>query len=77
MLKTIMSLQVLVANEVLATNKVDGVEIGNKSIEKCKKLSKIGKLSKSKNLHFTTTTKKRNFLTFDIKTDFRFSSDFI
>ena len=47
MLKTTMSSQVLVADEVLAANEVDGVEGGDESIEKCGKLSKTGKSSKS------------------------------
>ena len=49
-LKTTVSLQVLVANEVLAADKVDGVEGGDKSIKKCGKLSKTGKSSKSRKL---------------------------
>ena len=40
----------LVANEVLAANKVDGIEDSDESIEKCGKLSKTGKLSKSQKL---------------------------
>ena len=47
MLKTTISSQMLVANEVLAANEVDGIEGGDKSIEKCGKLLKTGKLSKS------------------------------
>ena len=47
MLKTIVSSQVLVANEILAADKVDGIEGGNKLIEKCGKLLKTGKLSNS------------------------------
>ena len=50
MLKTTVLSQVLVANEVLATNKVNGVEGGDKLIEKYGKLSKIEKLSKSRKL---------------------------
>ena len=45
-----MSLQVLVADEVLTANEVDGVEGGDKSIEKCGKLLKTGKSSKSQKL---------------------------
>ena len=40
MLKTIISSQVLIANEVLAANKFDGFEGGDESIEKYGKLSK-------------------------------------
>ena len=36
-----------VANELLAADKVDGVEGGNELIKKCGKLSKTGKLAKS------------------------------
>ena len=49
MLKTTVSLQVLVVNEVFAADQVGGVESSNESIEKCGKLSKIGKLSMSRN----------------------------
>ena len=38
--KTTMSSQVLIADEVLAANKVDGIEDGDESIEKYGKLSK-------------------------------------
>ena len=44
MLKTIVSLQVLVANKMLAANEVDGIEGSDELIEKCEKLSKTGKL---------------------------------
>ena len=47
MLKTIVSSQVLVADEVLAADEVDGVEGGDESIEKCGKSSKTEKSSKS------------------------------
>ena len=47
MLKTTVLSQVLVADEVLAADEVGGVEGGNESIEKCGKLSKTGKSSKS------------------------------
>ena len=40
----------LITNEVLAANKVDGVKGGNKLIEKCRKLSKTRKLSKCQKL---------------------------
>ena len=43
----------LVADKLLAANEVDGVEGGDKSIEKCGKLSKTGKLSKSQKLSKT------------------------
>ena len=46
-IKTTILLQIFVANEVFAANKVSGIEGGNKSIEKCEKLSKTGKLSNS------------------------------
>ena len=49
-LKTIVLLQVLFANKVLATNKVGDVEGGNELIEKYRKLSKTGKLPKSQKL---------------------------
>ena len=42
-----MSSQVLVADEMLAADEVDGVEGGDELIEKYGKLSKTGKLSKS------------------------------
>ena len=62
MLKTIVSLQMLVANEVLAVNEVGGIEGGNKSIRKCGKLSKTEKLSKdlklSKSQKLTKSGKK-------------------
>ena len=47
MLKTIILLQVLVANEVLATGKVDSIEGDDESIKKYGKLLETGKLSKS------------------------------
>ena len=50
MLKTTLPSQVLIANKMLAADEVDGVESGDKSIEKCGKLSKTGKLSKSQKL---------------------------
>ena len=50
MLKTTVSLQVLVAYEMFAANEVDGVKSGDKSIEKYGKLSKTEKLSKSQEL---------------------------
>ena len=49
MLKTTVSSQVLVADEVFAADEVGGVKGGDESIEKCGKLSKTGKLSKSGN----------------------------
>ena len=49
-LKTTVSSQVLVANEMLTANKVGGVEDGNELIKKYGKSSKIGKLSKSQKL---------------------------
>ena len=45
MLKTTVSSQVLVADEVLAADDVNGVKGSDESIEKCVKLSKTGKLS--------------------------------
>ena len=50
MLKITVFSQVLVANKVLATNEVGGVESSDMSIEKCEKLSKTGKSSKSQKL---------------------------
>ena len=44
---TTVSSQMLVINEVLTANEICGIEGGNESIEKCRKLSKTGKLSKS------------------------------
>ena len=49
MLKTTISSQVLVANEVLITDEVGGIEGGNELIEKCGKSSKTGKSSKAGN----------------------------
>ena len=49
-LKTTVSWLVLVANKVLAANKVDGIEGDDELIEKCGKLLKTGKLSKSRKL---------------------------
>ena len=43
MLKTIILSQIFIANKVLTINEVNGIEDDNKSIEKCKKLSKIEK----------------------------------
>ena len=60
MLKTTMSSQVLVADEVLAADEVDGVEGGDESIEKCGKLSKTGKLSKSQKSKSEKTSKSQN-----------------
>ena len=50
MLKTTVSWQGLVTNEVLAANEVDSIESGDKSIKKCGKLSKTGKSSKFQKL---------------------------
>ena len=83
MLKTTVSSQVFVADKVLAADEVGGIEGGDESIEKCRKLSKTGKLSKSgnskgktlfksKNPRFIGTTEEHNFFTSDTKTDFRF-----
>ena len=47
-LKTMMLLQMFIANKVFAADEIDGVEGSNESIEKCGKLSKTGKLSKSR-----------------------------
>ena len=47
MLKTTISLQVLVVNNMLTANKVGSIEGGDKLIEKCRKLSKSQKLAKS------------------------------
>ena len=50
MLKTNVSLQVLIANEIITTNEVSGIEDGDELIEKCGKLSKSQKLSKTRKL---------------------------
>ena len=74
----------LVANEVLAANEVDGIEDDNKLIEKYGKLSKTGKMSKSqksaksrkklskiRNLsNFNAKKNRSSFLTPNIKTAF-------
>ena len=60
MLKTTVSSQVFVADKVLAANEVDGIEGGDKSIEKCGKSSKTGKLSKSRKSKSEKTSKSRN-----------------
>ena len=68
-LKTIMSLQMLVANEVLATNEVGSIEDGDESIKKCEKLLKTGKLSKSQKLAKSRKelSKSENLPNFDAK----------
>ena len=43
MLKIIVLSQMLVANKIFATDEIGGVESGNESIEKYRKLSKTGK----------------------------------
>ena len=40
-LKIIVLSQVLVANKMLAVNKVDGIQSNNKLIKNCRKLSKL------------------------------------
>ena len=52
----------LVANKVLAANEVGGIEDGDKSIEKCRKLLKTRKLSKSENLKGETLSKSKKHL---------------
>ena len=47
MLKIIISLRVFIANQVLATNKVGGIEGNDELIEKYRKLSKTRKFFKS------------------------------
>ena len=47
MLKTIVLLQMFIANKVLTANKIGGIKSGDKLIKKYRKLSKIRKLSKS------------------------------
>ena len=59
MLKTTVTLQVLVADEVFAANKVDGIESGDESIEKCGKLLKTGKLSKTRKLSKSRKSKSK------------------
>ena len=60
MLKTTVSLQVLVADEVLAANEVNGVESGDESIEKYGKSSKTRKSFKSQKSKSEKTSKSRN-----------------
>ena len=43
-----MSSQVVIANKIFAADEIDGIEDGDKSIEKCGKLLKTRKLSKSR-----------------------------
>ena len=59
MLKRIMSLQVLIANKVLTTEELDGIEGGDESIEKCGKLLKTGKLSQSTKLSKSRKSKSK------------------
>ena len=49
-LKITILLQMLIANKVLAGNKIGGIKDNNELIEKYKKLSKIRKSFKSRNL---------------------------
>ena len=79
-----MSLQMLVANEVLTANEIGGIEGGNELIEKYRKLSKTRKLSKSQKLaklgkklsksgnlpNFDAEENGLSFLIFDAKTAF-------
>ena len=70
-----MLLQIFVANEVLATNEVGGIEGSDELIEKYEKLSKTGKLSKSRKLSKSQKLaksrkellKKRNLSNFNAK----------
>ena len=85
-LKIIMSLQVFVANEILAIDKVSSIKSGDESIEKCGKLSKTGKLFKSQKLaksrkklskswnlsNFDTKKNVSSFLTFNARTVFNY-----
>ena len=57
-----MSSQVLIANEVFATNKFNGIEGSNELIEKCEKLLKTRKLSKSGNLKSKSLSKSKRYL---------------
>ena len=50
MLKIILLLQLLVADELFAANEIGEVEGSDELMEKCEKLSKIGKLSKFQKL---------------------------
>ena len=50
MLKTTVALQVLAADKMLAANEIGGIKGGDKSIEKCEKLSKTRKTSKVQKL---------------------------
>ena len=57
-----MSSQVLVANEIFATNEVGGIEGDDESIEKYGKSSKTRKLSKSGNSKGKTSFKSKKHL---------------
>ena len=57
---------------MLTADEVGSIEDGNKSIKKCKNLSKTGKLSKFKNPHPTSAMEECNFFTSNAKTDFKF-----
>ena len=51
-----------IPNEMLAANEVGGIKDGNELIEKCRKLSKIEKLSKSGNLKGKKSAKPKKLL---------------
>ena len=53
-----------VANELFATNKIDGIEVGNKLIEKCGKLLKTRKLSKGLKLSKSENSKGKKLAKF-------------
>ena len=57
-----MSLPVLISDEVFAANEVDDVKGGDESIEKCGKLLKTGKLSKSENSKGEILSKSKKHL---------------
>ena len=64
-----MLLQVLVTNKMFAVNEVDGIEDGDKLIEKYGKLSKTRKLSKSQKSANSgkKLSKSENLPNFDVK----------
>ena len=59
-----MPLQILIANEILAANNIGGIKGGNKSIEKCKKLSRTRKLLKNLKLSKSRNLKAKKLFKF-------------
>ena len=84
MLKTTMSLYMLIANKIFAADKVGNIKSGDELIKKCGKLSKTEKLFKSqksaklgkkllksRNLpNFNVKKNKPSFLTLNTRTTF-------